>query len=334
MPNFSGLVSNLRADYWSRVGKCQGKGKFMKILLQIILILFISAVVFSQPTQTDKWVRIQSDNGEFSIEVPVKFNYIIDKDGFQISDSGSNNYQLKNLKILNAYLNQTLISFEIYEAKEIALDTIYSGDLSVAKNQKKYKKSDFTETKIKANDIKQLIIVTKDLYTIRRYFNSKNFIYILTAVSRKGENETIKRFFESLVFNPDTKQSAPNSGLLLSSLPTSNINLVTKNVAPFIPPDKNKAPDEPGVLPLAVGWKPAPSYVDNARVKGVQGEMQLRCTFAKDGFIPKIEFISLLPEGIARQVLFAALRIKFLPKEKDGVPETTERVVQYNFSLY
>jgi TonB family protein len=120
----------------------------------------------------------------------------------------------------------------------------------------------------------------------------------------------------------------------LSTLKTSPVEIVTENVEPY-DYDKNqpKPPQIPDEFPIAVVNKAAPSYVDAARTKRVQGRMRLRCVFTDNGFVQRVEFINLL-DGLARQALFAALRLKFLPKEKDGVPQTVKRVIEYHFSLY
>lgn len=69
-------------------------------------------------------------------------------------------------------------------------------------------------------------------------------------------------------------------------------------------------------------------------MKAVTGTIRVRLTFAKDGFVSKIVVLKSLPEGLLRQSLFAALRIKFLPKMKDGSPETVIKMVEYKFDIY
>jgi hypothetical protein len=60
----------------------------------------------------------------------------------------------------------------------------------------------------------------------------------------------------------------------------------------------------------------------------------LKIVFAENGFIPKIEATQVLPDGLLRQAVFAAIRIKFLPEEKDDIPQTITKTVEYSFAIY
>ena len=297
------------------------------------IILFILIFSFSTLAQTTDWMRVQSDNGEFSIEIPQKYNYLVDKDGFEQSELGfQKNYSLKNVKLFYAFADKTLLTFEIYEAKNDALKAIYNLDKERVNKAKKESNSEVVE-KTLPNEIKELVVKNSEYFTARRYFNSKKNIYILTALSRNGENETMKRFFNSLLFSPDLNQTNSTNGNLLSSLKISNIEIVTQNIQPYIP-NKTKTPDDPSVTKLLLVWKPRASYVDAARMRGVQGDIQVRCRFSQEGFISRIEFIKMLPEGLSKQTLFALLQIKFMPQEKDGKPISVDKLVEYHFSLY
>lgn len=305
----------------------------MKQFIIVLSLFLFSYSIFPQNTQTNDWIRVQSDNGEFSIEIPAKYNFVVDKDGYEQSESNSSiNYSLKNIRFLNSYFDKTVLTFEIYEEKKGALNAIYEIDKKSAEYSKKDNKLEIQENKLN-NDIKELTVKTDDYYTSCRYFNSKKNIYILTALSREGETTTMRRFFDSLKFSPEAQQSDSGNGKLLSTLKTAPVEIVTQKVQPYNP-DKNKTPDEPNEKKLIVAWKPRASYIDAARMRGVQGTIQMRCRFSEDGFIPRIEFIKILPEGLARQTLFALLRVKFLPKEKDGKPVSSDRVVEYQFTLY
>jgi len=80
--------------------------------------------------------------------------------------------------------------------------------------------------------------------------------------------------------------------------------------------------------------KPTPSYINSARMKGEKGTIQIRATFSEQGRIAKIAFLKTLKEGLVRQAVFAALRIKFLPAEKQGQPETVTKIIEYSFDIY
>ncbi len=71
--------------------------------------------------QDEKWNRIQSDNGEFSIEIPPNYNYFFDKDGFWGSYK-YDDFRLKEMNLLNSLYKDTLLSFEVYETEKNALN--------------------------------------------------------------------------------------------------------------------------------------------------------------------------------------------------------------------
>ena len=88
--------------------------KFAQVL-PLIFFAFISTT-FAQEKPTE-WIRVQSNNGEFSIEVPKRYDFIFDKDGFQISSTFADdfefrNFELRNMYMMNAFLDKTLLSFE------------------------------------------------------------------------------------------------------------------------------------------------------------------------------------------------------------------------------
>ncbi len=282
----------------------------MKYLLKLTFCLILT-IVFSSTAinaQTEDWIRVQSDNGEFSIEVPAQYNFFTDKDGFSVSGS-NHDLPLTEVKILNAFYDKTLISVESYRANSDALDTIREQENRDAKR---------SEIKINGSKIKQYIIQNKDSYVVKQYFNSKNNVYILTAASRTGETSTIKRFLGSLIFDPASKTPSDPKNVLFSQL---KINMPELDTDQFpMPPTGNKpkqpVPEEKDVSKMLIVSKPFASYTEAARQKLTSGTITLRLTFTKDGWISRVSIMSGLPNGLNRQAVFAALRIKFLPHEK------------------
>lgn len=303
----------------------------------VLMILFVlQSAVFSQTPDVGsdskaEWLRVQSDNGEFSIEIPAKYVFYRNKDGF-FDAKDSTNFHLKSMNMLNAYESGTLLSFETYEAGKAALDSIYDRD---SDGPEDLGKSAFERNGVK---VKQLIQKSNKVHVVRQYFSSKTHIYILTAASRIGETQQMRRFLDSAILTIDVKESAAESYLRLKDLPITDVTVeMQPDSKPFVYDPKAVTPIPPKddtVLPLAVINKPRPSYVDVARMKAVTGTIRVRLTFAKDGFVSKIVVLKSLPEGLLRQSLFAALRIKFLPKMKDGSPETVIKMVEYKFDIY
>lgn len=298
--------------------------KFNKILL-------ISALIFGSfiqiLAQEAKWIRVQSDNGEFSIEVPENYGFFFDKDGYPIFNSGSD-YYLREMVMLNAYHEKTLVSFESFKANKFALDIL---------REKETRNGKTSDLKIGETKIKQIIYETKTSYTVRRYFNSKDYIYIITASSRTGETAAMKRFFDSMIFGAEAK-TTDSSNVRFSNLKQTPIEIETAGKMPKPSDDNSVLPvptdKDTNINKLVIPFKPLPSYTNIARQNLSQGNVKLRITFSKDGWISKIGFVQVLPDGLLRQSIFAAIRIKFLPQERDEVPVTVAKTVEYSFRVY
>ncbi len=298
----------------------------IKFTLSLVFTLIFS---FAAQAQNSEWIRVQSDNGEFSIEVPAEYNFFADKNGFSVSVA-NNDHQLKEMTMLRAFHEKTLLSFESYKASKKDLDAL---------REKESRNGKTVEIKESDYKIKQVVFETKDSYTVKKYFNSKNYIYVLTASTRNGETRATKRFFDSMIFKPDVK--VPESTLKavsFSALKATPIEIETKPTK--LPPPDNQS-DQPttfekdeNITKLIIALKPFPSFTESARMKQEQGKIRLRVTFSKEGWISKISLLQTLQEGLLRQAVFAAIRIKFLPQEKNNEPVTVTKTIEYTFSIY
>ncbi len=300
----------------------------MKKIAQVLPLIFFAfiSIAFAQEKDSE-WIRVQSNNGEFSIEVPTKHNFFYDKNGFIVSDYPSR-FEVKEMNMLNAYPEKTLVSFESYKADKKALDIMRKQD------SRKGKSSEFERENY---NFKQVVIKTDKSYTVRQYFNSKSYIYVLTASSREGETQIMKRFLDSLVFNPNTTQLNPKA------IQFANLKVTTLELDPNPPPikaaDKSSVsepmpPKDKNALPVLILIKQIPAFTDAARLTRGDGLIRLRPTFSADGSITKVELHKTLGEGLLRQAVFAALRIKFLPEEKNGKPQAVTKTVEYSFSIF
>ena len=279
--------------------------------------------------QTAEWIRIQSESGEFSIDVPAKYGLFYDKDGFWVSN-GWDKFQLTEMNLFNAYAEKTLISVESYKASKGGLDIIFEQD------NKSGKKDSFKLGDLK---VRRIVNETDKFYSARWYFDLGDFIYILTAASRNGETSAMKRFFESIEvkrLKPETAQNI-SSAIPFSKLKASPIEIYDVQPAKIEPGSKPKAENtekDENVLPMIIFNRPIPFYTDSARYKGEQGTIDVRATFSDEGRITKIGIAKTLREGLLRQSVFAAIRVKFLPQEKDGKEVTVIRPIHYRFHIY
>lgn len=308
-------------------------------LFHIIFALFISCFsqtfAYSQQPNNeadpnDKWIRVQSDNGEFSIEVPAKYKYFYNKDGF--SHSGiSGNYQLMNMSMLNSFHYDTLLSFEVYETKKGALYTIYEQDT--------YRK-DIEKSKLKkgGQSIQQIVLKTDKSYLVRQYFSSKTHIYILTAASRVSETPAMRHFLDSLTFEANTSNSRNSDAKVFSSLPMTDIGIDIKlendDESPLKKINIPETPTDKNFIPVTILNRPKVSYTEQARQNGVKGTIRLKPTLSAEGFVSNIAVVKTLPDGLLRKALFSAIRLKFLPKENKGIAETAVVTVEYSFDIY
>lgn len=301
-----------------------------KIFLFVVCLTIIFLNYSISQAQTNNWIRVSSDDGEFSIEVPAQYNFGFDKDGFWASKN-QKNFQLQNMYLLNAFADGALLSFERYESKKGGLDALYQYEERSAK----YENIKFSEIKSNGTVVRQTITQTDKSYCLRQYFNSKSHIYILTVAAKDNVNPTMKRFLDSLVFKPDTKDKPATNSALFSSLKVTSIEITqaASNGKDTKIPSTNPSASE-NLEPLIVVKKPTNAYTDVARMKNIQGIIQIRATFSENGFVPKMEIIKSLPEGLLRQAVFALLRLKFLPQMKDGKPESATKVIEYRFSIY
>lgn len=85
---------------------------------------------------------------------------------------------------------------------------------------------------------------------------------------------------------------------------------------------------------VRVTKKPEPSYTREARKRGIQGTVVLRCIFDSTAQITHLHVVSGLPYGLTDRAIQAARKIRFTPALKDGHPVSMWMQLEYNFSLY
>jgi hypothetical protein len=164
-------------------------------------------------------------------------------------------------------------------------------------------------------------------------------VYVLTAASRDGEHAAIRRFLDSVkLFSP--KPASLRDGVL----PFSKLKAVTVTVGADLNGDLSKPAsvkritnppaDDPTHKKLTLLIKPRAAYTDRARQRDTEGSAILKTTFSEKGFVPNLTVMRALPNGLLRQCVMAALRIKFLPPEDDGVPRAVTKLIEYGFNIY
>jgi hypothetical protein len=285
---------------------------------------------FAQPT--DDWVRVQTDDGSFSVEVPEQHKYFFNDQAFSISWQSSS-YQLRDMSLLTAYHDKSLVSFEVYDGDKQALNAMYERD----------KKRDWVEdakTKIGGVEVRSLSRKEGGGFGVAKYFRVGKKIFVVIAASRDTKTPVIERFINSIEVrakDSDPKLTAaatPFSKLVKTDIDIEYIDPAVKSATPAPPLMSQAAGNDPTVKRFQVLRAPNPSYVDSARQSRAKGVIRIRMLFAADGFVPKVEILKTLPDGLLRQALFSAIRLRYLPQEKDGRPVDIKRTVDFSFDIY
>ncbi|HUS00036.1 MAG TPA: energy transducer TonB [Pyrinomonadaceae bacterium] len=314
---------------------------FRRLLLIFICLLTFDFTVRAQNAPDDGWLRVQTDNGEFSIEVPVEYSYFFDPEGFIVGDNRTD-YPVRDMNLLNAYRDQTLVSVETYRAGGNAMNGLLNAAIERGVRTKK--------SKLNGIDVREVVRVadkdssTGEFYFVSRYFRSREFVYVISSLSRGGETPTMTRFFGSLKFDPQVEKPLA-SVKRFTELTGARVD-VKDSVATYDADHGGNAGDKgpvPSSTPVSsdssdrkvtVASKPRASYVNKARDNNIRGAVRLRMVLSEKGHIPLIEVQKTLPDGLARQAIFAALRLKFLPAEKGGKPVPVRKTLEYTFEIY
>ncbi len=322
-----------------------------KIFSTLFLLIFFCVSAFTQEikntsNQTDEWVRLSFDNGEFSFEMPSNFFYFYDKDGFRLTHSSgfsSQAYQYEQMRMFNASAEKTVMRVEIYEVDS---PKKYVNELI---EDQKPRNSEISETSesmagFKVEQLEQQKVEDfrnkKDVEIshITKFITTKKYLYVLTAANRGAKTEAFKRFFSSVSLNSAQTNSANSAKIVdISSLTPITIEQMGEVIEPNKDNKPSAVPNKPIEKienPILFLSKPKASYTEAARKAGDKGIIRLRLKFSENGGISKIGVLSSLPNGLLRNAVFSALRIKFIPQEKDNELVSNTNVVEYSFDIY
>jgi TonB family protein len=92
------------------------------------------------------------------------------------------------------------------------------------------------------------------------------------------------------------------------------------------------AMNEPG-SPVEIIEKPKPSYTEEGRKRGVEGEVRLEVQFTADGHVRVLRVLQGLGFGLDEQALHCAEHIRFKPATHGGQPIDSTAVVHIVFEL-
>jgi hypothetical protein len=300
--------------------------------LLLITFILLASVSFAQDSEKDRWIRVQSNDGKFSIKIPKQHHYFYDEKGFELI-TWNGIFELSNMSVLNAYVENTLISFECYKisksedaekSKENILNTLLYEDINYPSGRKK----DFTISEIKRNnyEIKQTVYKDKLQVTFRQYFYAKDYIYILTTSSRKGFTKEMGLFLDSLNFFTESESLIKENGKPFSEYAETieSPKKVTEKKS-----EKIKKQAKNVITSYLIISNPRVPYTSKSIIKG---SIQLELTFSKSGQITKIFVKNSQINDLERNAILTALRIKFLPQLENGKPVNVTKIIEYKFN--
>lgn len=89
-----------------------------------------------------------------------------------------------------------------------------------------------------------------------------------------------------------------------------------------------------GEEPLNILSQPRPDYTEDARQKGLLGEIRILVLFDQDGTVKYAMPLNNLPFGLTETAVTAAKKISFKPASKNGQPISQVKLIEYRFSMY
>lgn len=277
----------------------------------------------------EEWLPVVIGNASIILDVPSSYRMLNSKEGFTYS-LNNERLDLKNAYFFRSFEKDTYIALDVYNGAA-RTNTLMFDD--IVKNTLKKGET----IKGKGHTVRHAFLDSDALTVRQQYASIDGLVVILTTASRKGETPAMKHFLSSVKFSPDAKTVAARPFASLSSLTLTELKLSvmaeSEDKIDPDPADGNKT-QEPEEDRFRIFSHPTPGYTSSARFNKVQGEVVLKVTFGKDGFVPSIAVKRSLPKGLLRQALFSTLRVKFLPRIDNGEPVEFIRDVTYNFGLY
>ena len=169
----------------------------MKLIIHFCALLLICSTAHIAGGQTvgakkDGWSRVQTDTGELSVEVPEDFAYFFDLDGFTVGQN-SNDYPVKDMRLLNAYRTGTLVSLEVYRAGSNAMMALLESTMDKGFRKKKTTFQGFDVREIAKTEEKDS--KSEPFYFVSRYFRSNElFIYSPAYLEAPGRRRNCPGF--------------------------------------------------------------------------------------------------------------------------------------------
>jgi TonB family protein len=99
------------------------------------------------------------------------------------------------------------------------------------------------------------------------------------------------------------------------------------------PANKNVAVAGNGSTQVQILFKPKPAYTAEARNLRLEGEVSLQVIFQADGTIHVVKVVRGLGHGLDEAAQEAAMKVRFKPATRAGVPVDTNATIKISFEL-
>jgi hypothetical protein len=296
----------------------------MRTIALFLFLLLFTVTAFSQKAG---WDKLQTDDGELTLTMPAGcYSNFYNRDGISVYDRDSRDkFRLTEMRIISCYHDGAMLNVEIYQSARAK---------AAAKAMQKTLKIDGDELNVGKDFYAVGQVTINENYVLeQRLAASDKRVYLITAASRQSSNETMQTFLDSVqLADEDAAVKTDGNSVLISKLENRVPKVYKENELTAVPNSKPKAEEPPRKKFIALKIA-KPSYTEAARKYNTNGKIRLRLLFGESS-VTGLEVVRDLPNGLLREVIIAALRMKFLPEERDGKPVSTMSFIEYHFSVY
>lgn len=296
-------------------------------------IIVLSVGVFQIYAQSDVgvestdagWIRVATDDGVFSAEIPSKYRMMHSTDWFYAYIIDAGRLRIGEMYILRSFEKGTLIGLEMYQSPSRLAGALRDGD-----QRREWERE--PDIKGERYTIRQLRYSSNGIVAVKQYVATGGRVFVLTAASRYGETEEMKRFLASIRIFPTGSGTANDEMIRLSDMDVTRVQVSVGLSGQMDEPEdaKDKSADGSTRDRLALLSIHSAGTPDGA--SSTKGKVVLQLRLGSDGFVPEIIVTKSPHPGLTAQLIFVVLRMSFLPEVKDGKPEDVVRNFAFSYS--
>jgi TonB family protein len=296
-------------------------------MVWLMLILCSGLSGLSQTNPPTKWTRLVSQDEAFSIALPGLMTNFVDS-------------RWHRTEIL---ANSAEASFQV-----TILDSMDGRDVLSGATDQRYAMPGVVKSFVVGKHKLLMTTMEGKAFNLRLDIGTSHAFYSIKISATSGNNKDVKTALASILLDGKPLMRGPSSTDRLEGVESISVKKLEtssdlKSLAKGQPSrpvmvenDDNFPPIHPDAFTsrqLLILTKERPDYTDEARARGIQGQVTLRVEFKADGTIGRIAVTSGLGGGLNAEAARAAARMTFLPAQVDGRPTDTSALVSYSFSI-